>query len=445
MKRANTVHQDTVLYAPSSFVQFTTATDPKHRLTPNVGDASALTLQPKNDMRESGGVFDPHCMLDFISCIPSPSYSSTVDSSPSSISSTRSTARQLMPMMPCVSDNSTWDMDQSPTYPWDAASPSSTQRSLSDFSGFESLASTMDLPDTVFESYLHSPPPELAIQLVSIPESLSSHQVTHLAPVPEGDSPRTSNSHQERHPSRDTYKSVESDHKAALEAALAQSVQLGDRTLPKIGQLGQDSDTSAVHKWCSLDTGYWPQLQPSTDMLPPVYYPSSICSNDQQLRCLTRHEPWMEGVETVHPHFSSDAVRGQEQEAVREPRLETLHGLFQYPFLHHSQEGGVDPYEDTDLYHPGQFHTDVKCYDQGGPAFGYLTPSPSTLKRRRRLSAEETSFLISQFRLNEKPTAQERQLFAKHLNLDRRTIQVWFQNRRAKLKREESSAASIEK
>ncbi|KAF9968139.1 hypothetical protein BGZ70_006409 [Mortierella alpina] len=59
-------------------------------------------------------------------------------------------------------------------------------------------------------------------------------------------------------------------------------------------------------------------------------------------------------------------------------------------------------------------------------------PSP---KRRRRLTAHEANFLHTQFKLNERPTAQEREMIAKHLELDRRTIQVWFQNRRAKVKR----------
>lgn len=341
-------------------------------------------------------------------------------------------------MMPCVSDHFGWYIDQSVTDPWDTASTSSTQQSLSGFYGLESLAFTMDLPDTIFESYLNIPlPPELTMQSDSISKSLSSHEVTHPVSVPEGDSSRISSSHQENHSPRDIYKSVESDHDRVPDVALAQSNQSDDRALPKSGQLVQDTDASVVHEWCSLMAGYWPQPQPLMDTLPPVQYTPSICDYDQQLQFLTRHEPWMEGVETDHPHFSSNAVWELEQEAVWESRVETIHDLLKYSFLPHSQED-ADSYNDTDLYHPGQFREDEQSIGQGGPAFGYLTPSPSTLKRRHRLSTEETSFLLKQFHLDEKPTAQERQVFAKHLNLDRRTIQVWFQNRRAKLKRERS-------
>ncbi|KAF9122531.1 hypothetical protein BG015_005531, partial [Linnemannia schmuckeri] len=64
-------------------------------------------------------------------------------------------------------------------------------------------------------------------------------------------------------------------------------------------------------------------------------------------------------------------------------------------------------------------------------------PVIQSLKRRRRLTTEESEFLMGQFSLNGRPTAQDRDSFARHLKLDRRTIQVWFQNRRAKLKRDE--------
>ncbi|KAF9393075.1 hypothetical protein CPB97_004100 [Podila verticillata] len=287
------VHQDTVLHSPSSFAQSTIAAH-HYQMGPDIDQASALSFQSKNIIREGGGAFDPHCILDSI-CIPSPSYKSTVDSSPSSISPPCSASRNQMAMMPSITKDSILDTDLSPTNPWDASS-NPTQRAFSGFCGLEPLTSVKDLPDTLFESYFHSPPPpDFTIQPLGVPESSSSREDTHLVSVPEGDPSQTSNRHQES------------------------------------------------------------------------------------------HSP---------------------------------------------QEGGAELCEDTDL----------EYYGHGEQSFGYLTPSPSTLKRRRRLSAKETAFLVSQFCINVKPTAQERQVFAKHLNLDRRRIQVWFQNRRAKLKREETFA-----
>jgi hypothetical protein len=56
---------------------------------------------------------------------------------------------------------------------------------------------------------------------------------------------------------------------------------------------------------------------------------------------------------------------------------------------------------------------------------------------------DETEYLLAQFCKNEKPNTKERQVFAEHLNLHPRTIQVWFQNRRAKLKRDDSLAKAF--
>ncbi|KAG0370345.1 hypothetical protein BC939DRAFT_501293 [Gamsiella multidivaricata] len=65
------------------------------------------------------------------------------------------------------------------------------------------------------------------------------------------------------------------------------------------------------------------------------------------------------------------------------------------------------------------------------------------LNRRRRLSIDETEYLMHQFYKNEKPSTKERLAFAQYLSLDPRTVQVWFQNRRAKLKRDELLARVI--
>ncbi|KAF9976946.1 hypothetical protein BGZ73_007456 [Actinomortierella ambigua] len=68
------------------------------------------------------------------------------------------------------------------------------------------------------------------------------------------------------------------------------------------------------------------------------------------------------------------------------------------------------------------------------------TPRHYTLKRRRRLTNAETEYLVQQFVKNERPTTAERDIFARELHLDKRTIQVWFQNRRAKMKKDEQIA-----
>ncbi|KAF9924899.1 hypothetical protein BGZ67_009018 [Mortierella alpina] len=61
-------------------------------------------------------------------------------------------------------------------------------------------------------------------------------------------------------------------------------------------------------------------------------------------------------------------------------------------------------------------------------------------RSRRRLKIEEAEYLLDQFETNEKPTSKERASIAARLNLDSRTVQVWFQNRRAKLKRDDCLA-----
>ncbi|RGB36438.1 homeobox domain-containing protein, partial [Rhizophagus diaphanus] len=55
--------------------------------------------------------------------------------------------------------------------------------------------------------------------------------------------------------------------------------------------------------------------------------------------------------------------------------------------------------------------------------------------RRRRLTEEETNVLNSIFENLQKPDATTRAQLAQKLNMSSRAIQVWFQNRRAKVKR----------
>lgn len=56
--------------------------------------------------------------------------------------------------------------------------------------------------------------------------------------------------------------------------------------------------------------------------------------------------------------------------------------------------------------------------------------------RRKRLSQDESELLLEAFNRNPRPNQEERNELAQRLGLNARSIQIWFQNRRAKLKRE---------
>ncbi|KAL1918508.1 uncharacterized protein VTP21DRAFT_3168 [Calcarisporiella thermophila] len=75
-------------------------------------------------------------------------------------------------------------------------------------------------------------------------------------------------------------------------------------------------------------------------------------------------------------------------------------------------------------------------------------PSPRPTrpsKHRRRLSSHETALLMSVYDVTPKPSANLRQRLAKELGMTPRSVQIWFQNRRAKLKREELECERFER
>lgn len=65
------------------------------------------------------------------------------------------------------------------------------------------------------------------------------------------------------------------------------------------------------------------------------------------------------------------------------------------------------------------------------------------VKRRRRLTQEETSLLNDIFERTSKPNALVRKMLAERLNMSPRTVQIWFQNRRAKVKKDGKSSGSV--
>ncbi|KAI9303113.1 homeobox domain-containing protein, partial [Cunninghamella echinulata] len=55
-------------------------------------------------------------------------------------------------------------------------------------------------------------------------------------------------------------------------------------------------------------------------------------------------------------------------------------------------------------------------------------------KHRRRISTEQCDILESEYEKNTKPNASKRYQLAHQLGMTPRTVQIWFQNKRAKTK-----------
>lgn len=100
-----------------------------------------------------------------------------------------------------------------------------------------------------------------------------------------------------------------------------------------------------------------------------------------------------------------------------------------------------------DEHHQAQHQRQTQQQPQQ-PYFGYFllqakgsqeigTRQTTSCKRRQRLTTEASEFLLGQFEINKKPTTQKLEGFAKHLKLRRKTLQFWFQNRRAKVRRDQ--------
>ena len=66
----------------------------------------------------------------------------------------------------------------------------------------------------------------------------------------------------------------------------------------------------------------------------------------------------------------------------------------------------------------------------------FTTNPQQTFSKRRRLSPEETRHLNAVFEVTPKPDSTLREKLAAELDTSPRVIQIWFQNKRAKLKRD---------
>ncbi|KAJ1724538.1 hypothetical protein LPJ53_001184 [Coemansia erecta] len=64
-------------------------------------------------------------------------------------------------------------------------------------------------------------------------------------------------------------------------------------------------------------------------------------------------------------------------------------------------------------------------------------------KRRHRLRPDQTRCLMEVFQKTSKPDSDARKILGKQLGMTPRTVQIWFQNRRAKIKRESNAANAL--
>ncbi|KAJ2733927.1 hypothetical protein IW152_002682 [Coemansia sp. BCRC 34962] len=88
--------------------------------------------------------------------------------------------------------------------------------------------------------------------------------------------------------------------------------------------------------------------------------------------------------------------------------------------------------------------------DEDGSPNGYTggegSPDPSSdayNKKRHRLRPEQTRRLLEIFEKTNKPDSEMRKVLGKQLDMTPRTVQIWFQNRRAKIKREGQATGSL--
>ncbi|OIR57876.1 MAG: uncharacterized protein A8A55_1344 [Amphiamblys sp. WSBS2006] len=72
-------------------------------------------------------------------------------------------------------------------------------------------------------------------------------------------------------------------------------------------------------------------------------------------------------------------------------------------------------------------------------------PWPGLKKRRRRMTPEETAYLLNYFRRCPRPTTYQRYEISMEIGITPRMVQVWFQNRRAKTRREQRETTSGER
>ncbi|ORY05846.1 hypothetical protein K493DRAFT_310803 [Basidiobolus meristosporus CBS 931.73] len=99
-------------------------------------------------------------------------------------------------------------------------------------------------------------------------------------------------------------------------------------------------------------------------------------------------------------------------------------------------EGALEPPKNEKASSPSAEHSDVDSqeqeHDHSDLADGKKDTTPS--KKRTRATAEQLAILEETFLTNTSPNSKVREALAERVKMSERSIQIWFQNRRAKVK-----------
>lgn len=100
----------------------------------------------------------------------------------------------------------------------------------------------------------------------------------------------------------------------------------------------------------------------------------------------------------------------------------------------------MSQYDSKELFfHEDDMHDEFETEHGDAESLAYRT-----VKRRRRLTQEETRILNNVFETTTKPNSQVRKRLAQQLGMTPRAVQIWFQNRRAKQKRDSTESANAD-
>ena len=72
------------------------------------------------------------------------------------------------------------------------------------------------------------------------------------------------------------------------------------------------------------------------------------------------------------------------------------------------------------------------------PSASTASPTDNFIKRRHRLTSTESTYLNQMFAIDSSPNTIARQRIAKAIGMSEKAVQVWFQNKRAKMRRDET-------